>query len=75
MNLVNYKKNLFEKISAGVKFEYDKETQQYSLINNDTPWIFWVWETKEDAVTEYLSWLKDMILVDEKGVNETKAIA
>jgi hypothetical protein len=58
-----------------VEFEYDEETQQYSLINNDTPWIFWVWETKEDAVVEYLSWLKDMILVDEKGVNETKAIA
>ena len=75
MNLVNYKKNLFEKISAGVEFEYDEETQQYSLINNDTPWIFWVWEKKEDAVVEYLSWLKDMILVDEKGVNETKAIA
>ena len=75
MNLVNYKKNLFEKISAGVEFEYYEETQQYSLINNDTPWIFWVWETKEDAVVEYLSWLKDMILVDEKGVNETKAIA
>ena len=75
MNLVNYKKNLFEKISAGVEFEYDEETQQYSLINNDTPWIFWVWETKEDAVVEYLSWLKDMILVDERGVNETKAIA
>jgi hypothetical protein len=75
MNLINYKKNLFEKISAWVEFSYDEETRQYSLINDNTPWIFGVGETKEEAVSEYLSWLKDMILIDEKGKNEAKTIA
>jgi hypothetical protein len=74
MNLQNYKKNLFELISEWVEIEYDKQTKQYCLINNDTPWIYWLWDTKDEAISEYLSWIKDMILVKQNSKNEINTV-
>jgi hypothetical protein len=77
MVLASYKNNLFEEISSWVQFEYDKETSQYSVINESTPWIYWLWDTKSEAVWEYLSGLRDMILVDDwmKDEYQTQTIA
>lgn len=66
---------LLDKISVWVEIEYDKETNQYTLINNETPWVYWLWETLEDAVWEYLSWLWDLILINNSKKNDFKAFA
>jgi len=75
MNLIDYKRNLLEEISQTLVIEFDNETSQYSLINDSTPGIFWLWNTKEEAIEEYLSALKDMILVSENIKNETLTVA
>ena len=69
MTLEKYKNWLLNTLLKGIKFEFDKETNQYSLINNETPWIFWIWETKEEAIEEYLSWFSDSILINENSKN------
>lgn len=74
MNLYNYKKNLFELILEWVQIDYDTVTKQYCLINNETPWIYWLWNTKDEAISEYLSWFKDMILVKQSSKNENTTV-
>lgn len=75
MILKNYKKNLFQDLSESVVIEFDKETKQYCVINDNTPGIYWIWDTKEEAVSEYLSSLKDMILIDDSIKDETYTVA
>jgi len=75
MSLIDYKRNLLEEISQNLVIEFDNETSQYSLINDSTPGIFWLWNTKEEAIEEYLSALRDMILVSENIKNETLTVA
>ena len=70
MNLKKYNKNLFEELSSWIVFEFDDETKQYSLINDSTPGIYWVWITKKEAVSEYISSFEDMILINEKRRNK-----
>jgi len=76
MNLINYKeKNLFEEINNWINIDFDNVTSQYSIHNDNTPWIFWLWDSKENAIKEYLSWLQDMILISHTKKNETTAVA
>lgn len=56
--------NLIEKISSWVKIEFDIETKQYSLVNDLTPGVYWIWDSKEEAIKEYLSSLGDLILLN-----------
>jgi len=75
MTLEKYKDWLLNILLKGITFEYDNETEQYSLINDETPGIFWIWDTKEKAIKEYLSWLQDSILINENMKNEISTIA
>lgn len=43
---------------------YDEETQQWYVSNDNTPWVFWLWETKQDALKQYLEVLKESVMVD-----------
>lgn len=74
MNLKNYKLNLLNKFIKWAEIEYDEVTKQYSIINYKTPWVYWLWDTKEHALEEYLLWLKDMILVNKYETNEVMSI-
>jgi hypothetical protein len=75
MTLEKYKDWILSTLLKGIKFEYDKETNQYSLINNETPGIFWLGDTKKEAIQEYLSWFMDNILINENIKDEISAIA
>ncbi len=66
---------ILEKISLWVNIEFDAETKQYTLINHETPWVYGVWDTKEEAIKEYLSCLWDLILVNNSRNYETKTFA
>lgn len=68
-------KNLLEKISSWVNIDFDEETKQFTLTNDETPWVYGIWETQEEAINEYLSCLGDLILVNNTKKYETKAIA
>ncbi len=68
-------KNLLEKISMWVVIEFDVETTQYCVINDETPWVFWIWDTKQEAIDEYLSCLSDMILINNSKNYEVEAFA
>lgn len=35
--------------------KYDIETSQYYIINDLTPGIYWLWDTKKEAAEEYFS--------------------
>jgi hypothetical protein len=67
--------DLFEKISNWVKIEFDTETWQYSIINDNTPWIFWIWDSLQEAVSEYLSSLWDLILINNAKQYGAKTFA
>lgn len=66
---------LFEQIANSVVFEFDNETNQFCIINDNTPGIYWIWNTKKEAINEYLSSLGDLILISDKEKNETMTIA
>ncbi len=40
-----------------LRIEFDEETNQYSVYNDFTPWIYWLWDTQNDAIKEYFSCL------------------
>ena len=57
------------------KIEFDAETNQYTIINDLTPGIYWLWDTMEEAIEEYSSSFKDSFLISNKYEYEAKAIA
>jgi hypothetical protein len=60
---------------TNLKIEFDNETMQWILYNDMTPWIYWAWETKNEALEEYMSSFKDFILVNYNIKNESKTFA
>jgi len=75
MTLDKYNNSLFNKLSDWISIDYDKDSWMYCLINNETPWVFWVWEAIDLAIWEYLSWFWDLILINQKEKNEVETIA
>lgn len=64
-------KNILENF----KIEYDKETNQYSIINDMIPGIYWLWDSMEEAIEEYTSAFRDSFLINSKKTYDTKAFA
>jgi len=64
----------FENFLKDLIIEYDKETDQYYVINDQTPWVYGIWENVEDALNEYFSALKDYVLTYYLDVNYGKKI-
>lgn len=75
MTLKKYNESIFNRLLKWIKFIFDEETEQYSLINDETPWIFWLWNTKKEAIEEYISSFSDSILINENIKNEIKTFA
>lgn len=55
--------------------EFDSETNQYSVANDSTPWIFWLWDSKELALFDYFSCLQSAYFNNLINSNEVKAVA
>ena len=64
-----------EKFLRNLKIEFDEETMQWTLYNDMTPWIYGLWDTKDEALEEYISSFKDFILVHYNIKHETKTFA
>ncbi len=75
MTLEKFQNSLFNSLSNWIEIEYDEETKQYCLVNEETPWVYGIWETKQIAVDEYLSSLRELILINQAEKNEVEALA
>jgi len=47
----------------GIQIDYDKETKQYYVVNDLTPWVYGIGDSIEEALNEYFSALKDLVLI------------
>jgi hypothetical protein len=52
----------FENFLDWLEINFDKETNQYYVINDLTPGVYGIGNTKKQAIDEYFSALKDMVL-------------
>ena len=43
--------------------EFDLETNQYSVVNDLTPWVYWLWDSKELALSNYFLCLQNSYLI------------
>ena len=50
------------KFVSGLHIEFDSETKQYSVVNDQTLGIYGLWETKEKAINEYSQALEEVEL-------------
>lgn len=64
--------NIFDEISDFSVLEYDSDTKQYCFTNDKTPWIYWIWDSKSEAIEEYLLSLWDLILINLEEKNDRK---
>lgn len=62
-------------IRENINIKLDKETKQYYIYNDATPGVYGLGDTMEKALEEYLSSVKDFIIVEYKEKNETKVFA
>jgi len=51
-------------IWSKIVVEYDDETRQWYVYNNNTPWVYGLWETKKNAFLQYLDVLQESIQID-----------
>ena len=51
-------------IWSKIVVEYDSDTKQWYIYNDNTPGIYSTWETKKEAFLQYLDVLKESIQVD-----------
>lgn len=62
-------------IRNNINVQFDEETKQYYIHNDDTPGVYGLGEDMEVALEEYLSGIKDFILVSYKEKHGAKAFA
>jgi len=66
---------MVNKLVQWIRIEYDGETIQYTIYNDLTPGVYGVWETKQEAIREYLSGLEDFICINFDIKNDIKTFA
>ena len=66
---------MMNQLEKWLKIEFDNETNQYSVFNDTTPWIYGIGDSKKEAIHEYISSLEDFIYINFNIKNESKAFA
>ena len=62
-------------IRDNIKIQLDKETKQYYIFNDNTPGTYGLDDSMEKALEEYLSSVKDFIIIEYQKKHETMTFA